>query len=401
MAKWRIKRGDKIAGSVPSSKVRQLAAAGKLKQTDLLCKEGTEKWVVAGKVKGLWQSNLQTQNAAAGGKKQNPPQAALAAESKAGASTTESPKSVPEVAPPEEATSPAAEETVVPSKIPEQVITDPPAEPEPVENDAVKPAPAVYDAVSEYKETDEPYIDSEEQAYEEQTYEEPSDEAYLESDEQGRKARRKWLMPLVFGGVASLLMLGVASFMIPRQAPQNNAQQSTLTQNQQSSVREQTPRSGSNSKLLLTEEFFKPNIAEIVQYDTKKFEKNTTVAVYRKALVEKWNDDSEIYFHEKGFRNYGLKTAYRVSNGYVQLKGGENWFRFLKLDARVGEKWTPGDGEDETLDWTGKGEIELVDFKTVDSTPVAIVEFTATLGLPVPAYLVPAGFDFGFMDDSD
>ena len=39
------------------------------------------------------------------------------------------------------------------------------------------------------------------------------------------------------------------------------------------------------------------------------------------------------------------------------------------------------------------------DFKTVDSVNVAIVEFTAKLELPVPSYLVPAGFDFGIMED--
>jgi len=78
MVKWRIKRGDKIAGEVPSSKVRQLAAAGKLRKTDLLCKEGTEKWVPAGNVKGLWQTSSPNQTKAAVAKDQNKAQPAVA-----------------------------------------------------------------------------------------------------------------------------------------------------------------------------------------------------------------------------------------------------------------------------------------------------------------------------------
>jgi len=123
------------------------------------------------------------------------------------------------------------------------------------------------------------------------------------------------------------------------------------------------------------------------------------VALYEKTTIERWDTESELYYHEKQFRNYGVTVPYKVSNGYVQLKGGEHWFRFLKLDAKVGDRWTPGDGEEGTLDWTGKGIVELVDFKTVDSVPVAIVEVTAKLGHPVSSYLVPAAFDFGFMED--
>lgn len=55
MANWQIKRNDKIVGTVNGSKLRQLAIAGKLKESDLLCKEGTEKWVPPSKVKGLYE----------------------------------------------------------------------------------------------------------------------------------------------------------------------------------------------------------------------------------------------------------------------------------------------------------------------------------------------------------
>ena len=57
MANWQIKRNGKIVGAVNGKRLRQLAAAGKLKESDLLCKEGTEKWVPASKVKGLHDPN--------------------------------------------------------------------------------------------------------------------------------------------------------------------------------------------------------------------------------------------------------------------------------------------------------------------------------------------------------
>ena len=57
MANWQIKRNDKIVGTVNGSKLRQLATAGKLKESDLLCKEGFEKWVPASKVKGLYEAS--------------------------------------------------------------------------------------------------------------------------------------------------------------------------------------------------------------------------------------------------------------------------------------------------------------------------------------------------------
>lgn len=56
MANWQIKRKEKIVGTVNTKKLKQLAASGKLKESDLLQKEGNDNWVVAGKIKGLFES---------------------------------------------------------------------------------------------------------------------------------------------------------------------------------------------------------------------------------------------------------------------------------------------------------------------------------------------------------
>ena len=196
--------------------------------------------------------------------------------------------------------------------------------------------------------------------------------------------------------------MGLASALMSGPESDANQRQSVAIREQQSGAGQRSS-SAAGRNLSLTQQFFQPNREKNVEYTTKKFENNTTVALYRKTIIERWDTDSALYYHEKDFRNYGQTVPYKVSNGYIQLKGGENWFRFLKLDAKVGDRWTPGDGKDGTLNWADKGspsgEIELVDFKMVDSVPVAVVEFTAKLGNPVPSYLVPAAFDFGFMQD--
>ena len=469
MAKWRIKRGDKIAGEVPSKKVRQLAAAGKLRKTDLLCKEGTEKWVVAGNVKGLWQTSSPSQSKPVVAKGQSSAQAAVTSTpASAGNAVQASPADaqVPKMrqatppqqerqaTPPQQkrqATPPQQERQATPPQQerqetppqqerqetppqqerqetppqqerqatppqqerqeappqqerqatpPQQEATETPPQQEatetPPQQEASEPLPQQEASTSNL----EPIEESANLAV--QTLAEPdvelSEESRQRLDDVAKKPRRKWLVPLIAGGVGSILIMGLVSTFMNGSEPEVSQQQSVAMRDQQSDSGQQR-RSRSNSNLSLTQQFFPPNIQRNFSYTTKKFEKNTTVAVYRKTNIEKWDTESALYFHEKDFRNYGQTVQYRVSNGYVQLKAGESWFRFLKLDAKVGDKWTPGDGEDGTVDWTGNGEIELFDFKTVDSTPVAIIEFTAKPELSVPSYLVPAAFDFGFVED--
>lgn len=456
MAKWRVKRGDKTAGEVPSSKIRQLAAAGKLKKTDLLCKEGTDKWVVAGNVKGLWQANSPSPTEAVSTKDQNeaqtappssPASAGIAAQtgpvdaqaSEVPTQTLPQPQAT-EASPQQEARdrlpqqqateTPTQQEAIaatsqqqVAETIAEPETTEPSPEPEiqeplpqkevaeapsqlappeplPEQEEVVEEPLAQQEAFSSEHEAVEEYADSDIQAHaepDEEYLEEPyDDEEYLEEpyDDEAKAPRRKWFVPLVTGLLGCFLIMGLmARFMSGDK--QEGTQPNLVAMREQQSASGQQQRSRSNSRLQLTQEYFQPNIERNVQYTSKRFEKNTTVALHSKTMVEKWNSDAALYFHEKDFRNYGQTVPYRVSNGYVQLKAGENWFRFLKLDAKVGDKWTPGDGEDGTVDWTGKGEIELFNFKTVDSVPVAIVEFTAKPELSVPSYLVPAAFDFG------
>ena len=399
MAMWRIKRGDKVAGEVPSSKIKQLAAAGKLKKTDLLCKEGTEKWIVAGNVKSFWQENSPSENKPDSAKAKDKPQAApplspTDAESAARTDVVEKP-SKPTPLQPGSVETPAQQEAI---ETPPQIETREPlpqeedTEPLPQEED-IEPLPQQETLTSDYEATEE-YADPDIQ-----THADPDDE-YLEEpyDDQSEAPQRKWLVPLIAGSFGCILIFGLLS-MMGGQEPEGSQQQSEAMRGKGPDTDHQ-PRSRSNSNLSLTQQFFQPNITSIVEYTTKKFVNNTTVADYRKTIIEKWKDNSTLYFHEKGFRKFGQTVPYRVSNGYVQLKAGEHWFRFLKLDAKVGDKWTPGDGEDGTADWTGSGEIELFDFKMVDSIPVAIVEFTAKPKLTVPSYLVPAAFDFGTMDES-
>jgi len=380
MVKWRIKRGDKIAGEVPSSKVRQLAAAGKLRKTDLLCKEGTEKWVPAGNVKGLWQTNSPSQSQAVSAKDQQTPQAAP----------------TPPLASAQ--TSPAkAQDAKVQGQTPVQQQAT-----EAVPQQQVAEAPLQQEAFTSSQETVEESADPGVQ-----TFAEPDGEFSEESHQMADDAkapRRKWLVPLIVGGVGCFLVMGLASAFMRGPEPDVGQRKPKVIQDQQpNTVERRRPSSHAHSNLSLTQEFFQPNIERNVEYTTKKFEKNTTVELYRKTTIERWDSDSALYYHEKDFRNYGQTVPYKVSNGYVQLKAGENWFRFLKVDAKIGDRWTPGDGKDGTLNWTEEGspsgELELVDFKMVDSIPVAIVEFNAKLGLPVPSYLVPAAFDFGFIED--
>ena len=415
MAKWRIKRGDKIAGEVPSKKVRQLAAAGKLRKTDLLCKEGTEKWVVAGNVKGLWQTSSPSQSKPVVAKGQSSAQAAVTSTPASAGNAVQASPADAQVPKMRQATPPQQERQATPPQQerqetpPQQERQEAPPQQErqatppqqeatetPPQQEASEPLPQQEASTSNL----EPIEESANLAV--QTLAEPdvelSEESRQRLDDVAKKPRRKWLVPLIAGGVGSILIIGLVSTFMNGSEPEVSQQQSVAMRDQQSDSGQQR-RSRSNSNLSLTQQFFPPNIQRNFSYTTKKFEKNTTVAVYRKTNIEKWDTESALYFHEKDFRNYGQTVQYRVSNGYVQLKAGESWFRFLKLDAKVGDKWTPGDGEDGTVDWTGNGEIELFDFKTVDSTPVAIIEFTAKPELSVPSYLVPAAFDFGFMED--
>ncbi len=427
MTKWRIKRGEKIAGEVPSSKVRQLAAAGKLRTTDLLCKEGTDKWVVAGSVKGLWPTPPTSQTSPGLAQDQNKPNpvASSAPTSATNAAVTAPAKAptanVTEEVPPQE----ESKETVAP-----QTAQDVPQQPEiaeaiPQEQASAAESPqqesvekvhqqesadasyeqeeiAAIDQIAEEEEDEEEpeNVDIQPpQEADEEDAPEPEEEYDLEPEEDDSRPQRKWLMPVIFGGIGCFLLLGLLSLFMGGEAP--NDRQSPMRTQQSIAGQQKQPSEqyNTNSNLSLAQNFFPPNIARNFEYSTKKFENNTTVAVYRKSIVEKWNTETELYFHEKGFRNYGQKVPYRISDGYVQLKGKENWFRFLKLNAKAGDSWTPGDGEDGTLDWTGKGELKLLGFKTVDSVDVAVVEFTAKPELSVPSYLVPAGFDFGIMED--
>ena len=418
MVKWQIKRGDKIASGISSNKVRKLAAAGKLKKTDLLCKEGTENWIAAGKAKGLWKTEAPSQTekvlakdqqkretpvASSATSKKTPAAPAPIASQSANIQQESLPEQAPDPVPQQVATAPVPQqeetEKILPQEVkepvPQQVTTEPVQRQEEIE----KTSPKEVEEPVHQQEAAEPL--PEKQAIVEESadsYVEPEEELIEEPYEDvPRGPRRKWLVPVVAGSIGFFLLFGLMSIFAGGQASQESQQSSVM----RDSGQQQRPRarSNANSNLSLTDQFFPPNIAEFFQYTTEKFEANTTVPVYRKTIVEKWNTETELYFHEKGFRNFGQKVAYRVSDGYVQLKGKENWFRFLKLGAKVGDTWTPGDGEDGTLDWAGKGKIELFDFKTVDSVNVAIVEFTAKLELPVPSYLVPAGFDFGIMED--
>jgi hypothetical protein len=454
MAKWRIKRGEKIAGEVSSSKVRQLAAAGKLRKTDLLCKQGTEKWVLAGNVKGLWKTKPPSQSQATlADDQKSSPSSQVPAHSAAQVASVEGQGSLPPPQPqatepaPQQAANetplrekaietPAMQEPTAPvlqqeasEQLPKEEVSATPLQEEttetPPQEEAIKPLPQeeaneahlgqeafvsdqeiIEDPVDPDIETyDEPSDEYLEEPYDDEPYDdEPyDDETYdVETyDDETRAPRRKWLMPLIVGGIGSVLFLGLLSMFMRGERPKVTSPNSVAMPEQQSETTQQR-RSSSNSNLSLTQHFFQPNITQNTEYTTKKFENNTTVAVYSKTTVEKWDTDSALYYHEKGFRNFGQTVAYRVSNGYVQLKAGENWFRFLKVGAKVGDKWTPGDGEDGTVDWTGNGEFELFDFKTVDSTPVAIIEFTAKPEHSVPSFLVPAAFDFGLFvtDDS-
>ena len=441
MVKWRIKRGDKIAGEVPSSKVRQLAAAGKLRKTDLLCKEGTEKWVPAGNVKGLWQTSSPSQSKPVVAKDQNKPQPAVASPP---ASASKAVQTAPpeaevirkETPPLQKANEPPQQEAVETSPQQAAVVTPPqqtppqqeayeaasqqkavetaPSEPLP-QQEAVEAVPQ-EETIEEIPQQEASTIGQEGLVEESappsiQTLAEPDDEYSEEPDEEYSEQsyddeapapRRKWLVPLIAATLGILLLMGLASAFMGGPESDANQRQSVAMREQQSGAGQRSS-SAAGRNLSLTQQFFQPNREKNVEYTTKKFENNTTVALYRKTTIERWDTDTALYYHEKDFRNYGQTVPYKVSNGYIQLKGGENWFRFLKLDAKVGDRWTPGDGKDGTLDWVDKGnpsgELELVDFKMVDSVPVAVVEFTAKLGNPVPSYLVPAAFDFGIMQD--
>jgi len=53
---WFVRRGDQKTGPLGNADLRQLAATGKLLQTDLVQREGGQDWVPAGKIKGLFST---------------------------------------------------------------------------------------------------------------------------------------------------------------------------------------------------------------------------------------------------------------------------------------------------------------------------------------------------------
>ena len=232
MVKWRIKRGDKIAGEVPSSKVRQLAAAGKLRKTDLLCKEGTEKWVPAGNVKGLWQTNSPSQSKAVP-KPQAPAAPSPATADNAAQTVTPETKVVRQETPPQQEAVDA-----VPPQVPSEPLPQQEAVAEIPQQEAVEtlpqqaaivtpPQPAPTEAPDQQEDTEtlpqqeavethpqQEAFTNNEQSEEEfadpdvETYAEPDDEYYEESyqeEEYVEKAprRRKWLVPLIVGCVST------------------------------------------------------------------------------------------------------------------------------------------------------------------------------------------------------
>jgi uncharacterized membrane protein YdbT with pleckstrin-like domain len=54
---WYVSRGGKRFGPVPAAQLRKLAAAGKIKSSDLLWKDGLNDWVAAESIKGLFPSS--------------------------------------------------------------------------------------------------------------------------------------------------------------------------------------------------------------------------------------------------------------------------------------------------------------------------------------------------------
>lgn len=55
-AEWLYSRNGKTFGPLTASQLRQLVAEGRIGPHDLVCREGTERWVAAGSIKGLFPS---------------------------------------------------------------------------------------------------------------------------------------------------------------------------------------------------------------------------------------------------------------------------------------------------------------------------------------------------------
>jgi hypothetical protein len=53
---WFVRRGEQKTGPLGNADLKQLAATGKLLQTDLVQREGGQDWVPAGKIKGLFSA---------------------------------------------------------------------------------------------------------------------------------------------------------------------------------------------------------------------------------------------------------------------------------------------------------------------------------------------------------
>jgi hypothetical protein len=53
MAEWHVRRGDRTLGPFDDAALRSMAKKGKLQETDLIQRSGSEKWVSPSKVKGL------------------------------------------------------------------------------------------------------------------------------------------------------------------------------------------------------------------------------------------------------------------------------------------------------------------------------------------------------------
>lgn len=60
MAKWNIKRGERVVGPIDTNYLKKIGLEGKLLPTDLIQKVGTEKWVAARNVRGLSLAHAST-----------------------------------------------------------------------------------------------------------------------------------------------------------------------------------------------------------------------------------------------------------------------------------------------------------------------------------------------------
>jgi len=88
-------------------------------------------------------------------------------------------------------------------------------------------------------------------------------------------------VPLIAATLGVLLLMGLASALMSGPESDANQRQSVAMREQQSGAGQRSS-SAAGRNLSLTQQFFQPNREKNVEYTTKKFENNTTVALYRK-----------------------------------------------------------------------------------------------------------------------